>query len=184
MNFYIGDPHFGHKDIINFDNRPFASVEEMDQELIRRWNRRVRDGDDVYIIGDFCYKAEHKPSWYLEQLNGRKHLIIGNHDRETLNDPDAIKMLASVDKMMPVKDGDQNIVLCHFPIAEWRGYYHGVWHIYAHVHGELNNAARFMLTQERALNAGCMLNDYQPSVFDELAFINMNRQIELMGGGH
>lgn len=51
----------------------------MDCVLIENWNRRVRDEDDVYIFGDFCFQTNQEPQWYLERLKGHKHLIQGNH---------------------------------------------------------------------------------------------------------
>ncbi len=81
MNFYIGDTHFGHKSVLEFDSRPFADVEEMDKVMIQRWNSRVQKDDNVYIVGDFAYRNKQPEEWYLEQLNGHKYLIIGNHDR-------------------------------------------------------------------------------------------------------
>ena len=50
--FYISDLHFGHKNILGFDNRPFVDIEQMNNELIRRWNSVVSDGDVVYVLGD------------------------------------------------------------------------------------------------------------------------------------
>jgi calcineurin-like phosphoesterase family protein len=51
-NFYIADLHFGHWNIVRYDNRPFESIEEMDNALIRNWNNVVSDEDTVYILGD------------------------------------------------------------------------------------------------------------------------------------
>ena len=54
--FVIADPHFGDPNIIKFENRPFPSVEEMDQTLIDNWNYRVEEPDDtVYVLGDFSF---------------------------------------------------------------------------------------------------------------------------------
>ena len=50
--FFIADLHFGHKDVIAFDHRPFRDVEEMEDEMIRRWNARVSNDDHVFVIGD------------------------------------------------------------------------------------------------------------------------------------
>lgn len=50
--FFTSDLHFGHENVIKFDNRPFRSVEEMDAELISRWNNKVKKGDLVYVLGD------------------------------------------------------------------------------------------------------------------------------------
>lgn len=55
MNFYISDCHFGHKNIVAYDHRPFFSVDEMDAEMIRNWQSVVSDNDTVYILGDFCW---------------------------------------------------------------------------------------------------------------------------------
>ena len=68
MNFYIGDVHFGHKNAIEFDQRPFGDVEEMDWVMIKKWNYKVSKNDHVYIIGDLIYKSEHEAEWYLKQI--------------------------------------------------------------------------------------------------------------------
>ena len=91
MNLYISDLHFGHKNVILFDHRPFSDVDTMDHCLIQLWNSRVSADDDVYIVGDFCYRSGRTPDWYLRQLNGHKHLIIGNHDKATLDCENAAK---------------------------------------------------------------------------------------------
>ena len=57
MKLYISDLHFGHRNVIGFDHRPFSDVEEMDRVLISLWNSRVSKDDEVYIIGDFCYRT-------------------------------------------------------------------------------------------------------------------------------
>ena len=76
MNLYISDLHFGHKDSINVDHRPFRDVDEMDRCLIKLWNSRVQKNDDIYIVGDFACDNEKPEQWYLRQLRGNKHLIV------------------------------------------------------------------------------------------------------------
>ena len=78
--FYIADTHFGHKNIINFDNRPFSSTKEMEDVIVKNWNSVVTNDDDVYILGDFCWDKEDEWIRILNRLNGRKFLIKGNHD--------------------------------------------------------------------------------------------------------
>ena len=168
MNLYISDLHFGHKNVIGFDHRPFMDVEEMDHCLIKLWNSRVSTDDDVYIVGDFCYRAGNSPDWYLRQLKGHKHLIIGNHDKATLECEKALKHLESIDKMMHVTDGDKQIVLCHYPLAEWYKSRHGSWLIYGHIHGSRDDTYEFMKTREHALNAAACINNYTPSSVNEL----------------
>ena len=168
MNLYISDLHFGHKNVIRFDHRPFASVNEMDHVLIQLWNGRVQADDDVYILGDFAHHNEKPAEWYLRQLKGRKHLVIGNHDGKLLEDAKAMSYFESVEKMMHVTDDGKAICLCHFPLAEWNGYYRGSWHIYGHIHNRLEDTWQLMKTRERALNAGCMINNFTPASFREL----------------
>ena len=68
--YFTSDHHFGHANIIRFCNRPFATVEEMDAELIRRHNEVVGPQDIVVHAGDFAYRSARPPQSYLEQLNG------------------------------------------------------------------------------------------------------------------
>ena len=70
--------------------------------------------------------------------------------------------------MMHITDGDREICLCHFPLAEWNGYFKGSWHIYGHIHNRREETFQFMRTKERALNAGCMINGFVPVTFEEL----------------
>lgn len=168
MNFYISDLHFGHSNVIEFDGRPFSSIEEMDRSMIDLWNRCVTQKDHVYIIGDFAYRNEQPEEWYLSQLNGHKHLIIGNHDKKLLQNEKAMGYFESVDKMMHITDNKKQICLCHFPIAEWNGFYRGHWHIYGHIHNKTRDVFQYLKIFDKALNAGCMIHGYQPVSFDEL----------------
>ena len=168
MRFYIGDMHFGHQNVIKFDNRPFKDWEQMDIELINRWNDVVKPEDEVYILGDFCCRNQKSEEWYLHRLNGTKHLVIGNHDGRLLRNKKAVECFGSIEKMMHIEDRGKHICLCHFPLAEWNGFYKGHWHIYGHIHNQKNEIYQFMKSRKKALNAGCMLHDYMPVSFDTL----------------
>jgi len=168
MIFYTSDLHFGHRNSIDFDNRPVSDVEEMDAWLIKNWNAKVCEKDEVYILGDFAYRNKKPFDWYLQQLKGRKHLIIGNHDGEMLKSDTAMGYFDSVEKMQHVVDGGRHICLCHFPLAEWNGSHRGSWHIYGHIHAGRTETYSFMKAKEKALNAGCMINNYAPVTLEEL----------------
>ena len=79
--FFIADPHFNHKNIIDFEERPFVSVEEMDAILIKNWNNTVCKKEKVFILGDLAWGSKDKIREYIQQLNGIKTLVLGNHDR-------------------------------------------------------------------------------------------------------
>ncbi len=144
MNLYTSDLHFGHANVIGFDHRPFGNLNEMDHVMIKLWNSRVQKDDTVYIVGDLCYRSSHAPEWYLRQLKGHKILILGNHDWQILKNENALRYLEGVEKMMTVRDGERQICLCHYPMAEWDGYHGGSWHIYGHIHNRRDEAYDFI----------------------------------------
>ena len=171
MNYYISDLHFGHKNIIRLDGRPYSSVEENDEALISSWNSTVKPDDDIWIIGDFAWK---NADTYLDRLVGKKHLILGNHDKLT---DSARKKFESVDQMKMIWDtlDGQNVSIhmCHYPMAEWNGYFRGTYHVYGHIHNNKENMAYKIMSQfDKALNAGCMINDYRPVTLKELIVNN------------
>ena len=183
MIYYIGDMHLGHKNVIKYDNRPFETVEEMDAVLIENWNKVVNEDDHVYIIGDFIYRSSHMASFYLKQLKGHKHLIIGNHDLKTIEDEVACSYFDSIERLGYVKDGETDIVMCHYPIAEWNGKRrkkNASYHVYSHIHNRKTPTYDYMKKQKGALNAGCMINDYIPVTLEQLKKNNYyyNKQVE------
>lgn len=80
--FFIADTHFGDEKILRYENRPFESAEQMDEELARRWNRAVGPEDTVFHLGDFSADlGAARDRELLGRLNGKKVLVLGNHDR-------------------------------------------------------------------------------------------------------
>lgn len=81
---FISDTHFGHKNIIEYCDRPFNNVEQMNKEIIKKWNKVVRGGDKVYHLGDFAfYNDKDKMTELVKKLNGDIYLIKGNHDKKS-----------------------------------------------------------------------------------------------------
>lgn len=83
MKYVTGDLHLGHDEIIGYCKRPYPNVKVMDRTITKDHNNIVTDDDDVYIIGDFSLKtAQYRGTLenYVQKLNGRLHLILGNHD--------------------------------------------------------------------------------------------------------
>lgn len=79
---FTADTHFGHKNILSYENSSrgmFSSMEEHDEELIKRWNSVVKKNDNVYHLGDFCLNRKMIPV-LADRLKGYKRLILGNHD--------------------------------------------------------------------------------------------------------
>lgn len=176
MNYYTGDLHFGHANVLKFDHRPFQSVEEMDRVLMEQWNAVVKPEDDVYILGDFCYRSQKDPLWYLERLKGKKHLIRGNHDGYVDKREDIRKHFVSIDDLLHLWDGSREVILCHYPLAEWPRFHRGAYHIYGHIHSKKSGCYSYMEEQEKALNAGCMVNHYTPVTLRQM--IKNNREFQ------
>lgn len=177
-NFYISDTHFGHKNILRYDNRPFFTTTEMDKEMIARWNSAVQPDDTVYILGDFCWKGEDRWFDILEHLNGRKVLIRGNHDPDKMSDRVA-KHFAEVVDYKEVDDAGRKIVLCHYPIPCFKNHFYGWYHLYGHVHvsfeANMMESDKYLMRdlydkQCNMYNVGCMMPwmDYTPRTLDEI----------------
>lgn len=176
MIFYISDLHIGHANCLAFDNRPFKDVEEMNSEIIKRWNSVVTNEDIVCILGDFHWGKE--PEWIsiLEQLNGQKILIQGNHD---ITPQKSRKYFADVKEYKVIDDSGRKVVLSHYPIPCYRNHFYGWYHLYGHVHTsfEFNMMEhdRYLMEQLytrpcEMYNVGCMLPymDYTPRTLDQI----------------
>lgn len=83
--FVISDTHFNHKNIIEYCNRPFKDVEEMNAAMIENWNRVVGPDDYVIHCGDFSLGRIDDTKEIVSQLNGHKILVRGNHDHNTVS---------------------------------------------------------------------------------------------------
>jgi calcineurin-like phosphoesterase family protein len=154
---FTSDHHFGHKRIIELAKRPFASVEEMDEEMIHRWNQFVEPGDMVYHLGDFAF-ADHTP--YLSRLKGQKRLILGNHDHS--NRVNKAKGWATVDSLLHVTLPDSTpMVLCHYAMRVWSRSHHGAIHLYGHSHGNL-------MGDSQSCDVGVDRWDFYPVSMDEI----------------
>jgi calcineurin-like phosphoesterase family protein len=135
MNYFISDLHFGHKNCLAFDNRPFTTIEEHDEYIISSWNDTVGVDDDVYILGDISWYNSTKTIEIFSKLNGRLHLIKGNHDTTVLKNPELRNLFVEItDYKELFIDKDTSIVLCHYPIPCFKNHYYGWYHLYGHVH--------------------------------------------------
>ena len=138
------------------------------------WNKRAQPDDIVYILGDFCHRSEKEPSWYLKRLKGHKILIVGNHDGKLLKNQVALSYFDRVEDMMEVEDGENHLCLCHYPIAEWNGYFRKSWHVYGHIHNKTpKNGYAYKMMKDYyanlpAYNCGVDVCEFEPRTLDEL----------------
>lgn len=177
VEYFIADTHFEHDAIIKFCDRPFESITEMNRTLVENWNNRVTNNDHIYVVGDLFYggrdmASQKKAIEIVRNLNGVKHLITGNHDLPYLANPEYHSLFADINNMRQIKCDGENVFLCHYPIAEWSGYFRGSYHIYGHIHNHKNAAFLHMRNIETALNASVEIIHYMPVTFSELKIYN------------
>jgi calcineurin-like phosphoesterase family protein len=179
MIYFTADLHLGHSNIIRHCERPFANVEEMDETLIANWNKRVRSGDSVYILGDLIFRASASPDGYLAGLNGKKHLILGNHDKDWVKKADLERYFESVAPFAEISAEQQRVSLCHYPMMSWNHMAKGAYMIHGHIHNN-RNADYFPLMRKmpNLLNAGVDINGFRPVGLCELIANNENFKSE------
>lgn len=188
MNYYISDLHFGHKNILRFDNRPYNTTEEMELDLISRWNKQVSNADHVYVLGDFLWKVG-SDEWIriLNKLNGNIHLILGNHDPEHYS-TGVQKRLSEIchykEVTETVDSRPYRLILSHFAILSYYGScYDNTFHLHGHTHvtqeqtlvedfaqlAKSKNPATFN-NLGQMINVGCMMPymNYTPQTFEYL----------------
>lgn len=179
--FFTSDLHFGHENALRFDKRPFASVEEMDAELIRRWNAKVGKRDLVYVLGDMIWKSRKgEAEQIIRSLNGQIILIKGNHDR-FLHNAKAKAALAGVkdydDICVTLENGKKRrCILSHFFIPLYNGHRHKTVHLHGHSHKTDESVMEYMISaflngagyRNEIYNVGCMYWNYEPVTLDEI----------------
>lgn len=194
MNYYISDLHLfcnsQTQSGVNYDNRPFANVDEMHAYILERWNAKVTNGDTVYILGDISLRGRCDALIALvAQLKGKKVLVCGNHD--DLSDYRYKQLFAKICERKELTDcfdgRAYKLVLDHFPILMWNGQHRGTILLYGHTHNSVEDAffqdciARMNQSEElslrrsggkevRAINVGCMKPyiNYEPRTLKEI----------------
>lgn len=192
MNFYIADCHFGHKNILRFDNRPFGDLHQMEEVMIMLWNAAVRKGDTVYILGDFCWGKSDEWLRIIRQLNGTKVLITGNHDLTSFP-PELKNQFADITPFKEIVDNGKNnsgrkVLMSHYPMPFYKRANNDKYYMLCgHVHNTAENQILERLIQElrnnqssfsgahaancgQIYNVGCMMPwmDYTPRTLDEI----------------
>lgn len=128
---FTSDPHFFHNNVIRYCDRPFSSVEEMNEALIRNWNEVVRPGDTVICLGDFSL-AFRPVELFSARLMGDKFLVPGNHDfchsynKKSRSPENREKWIAKYEEhgwhVLPEQEhiniGGHWVKLCHHPYAD------------------------------------------------------------------
>lgn len=164
--FYISDLHFFDKKVIRSANRPHKSLKEMHTDMIVKWNKKVSKNDTVYILGDIAstnnlYETKELIK-ILKCLNGKKVLVIGNHDRKILNNNAFRSCFVKIEEYIRTFDNKKKVILFHFPIEDWESKKKGAIHLHGHIHKkEISHI-------KNRFHVGCDVQRFTPLTLDEI----------------
>lgn len=167
--FFTADTHFCHNNIIKYCNRPFSSIEEMNEVLIKRWNKIVEPNDTIYHLGDFGFAKPDILEKIVKRLNGKIHLILGNHDKNLKGKTDLFESIREINKIyisdltLNTKKKRQGIILCHYAMKVWDRSHYGYWHLYGHSHGTLKYDPNSL-----SMDVGVDCHNYAPISYEKI----------------
>lgn len=206
MRYYIADLHFFHDNLNRtMDCRGFESAEAMNDYIIKKWNSRVRKGDEVILLGDVSLGTAEQTGEILRSLNGRLYLIEGNHDHFVKHRKFDESVFGWVKPYEEMRDNKRKVILCHYPVFCYNGQYRrdgdGVpssYMLYGHVHNTrdemlvndfVRQTAQTMYQSKYAdqpeaipcqmINCFCMFSDYTPLTLDEWIQVDAKRRERL-----
>ena len=172
--YLTADEHYFHTKIIKYCNRPFGSVQEMNEALVVRHNSLVRDRDCVIHIGDFSLSSLEEFISVIMRLNGYHFIMDGSHDM-ALNKFVSLKLdvlndkLCILPKLYEFRYSGHKIALCHYAMLRWWASHHGSLHFFGHSHGKLQHPGR-------AMDVGVDTNEFYPYLIEDVIAKTLNKQ--------
>jgi calcineurin-like phosphoesterase family protein len=174
------DTHWGHANILKFnpETRQYRDVEHMNASMIVAWNSSVAENDLVYHLGDFAFMSAEKARGVLDQINGKKILIAGNHDAKLCKDPGFRNRFEEIHNYHEVNCAGVKVVMLHYPIHEWNQCHRGAVHFHGHVHGKPTGLERY-----RVRDAGMDATGRVVSLMDDMIADALLGEIKTHGDG-
>jgi len=165
--YFTSDTHFYHDNIIKYCNRPFSSVEEMNDRIIENWNDKVSKDSIIFHLGDFAFCNERQLAELVPQLMGTIILIKGNHDSK--NNKFLESIFTEVYSQLYITIEKQSIYLNHFPLLCFP---RRAWNLFGHVHSKpgISNidTSKLKYCTSTQYDVGMDLNNYTPISFYEV----------------
>lgn len=155
--YFISDMHFGHSNIIKYENRPFKNIKEMDANIIKNWNSVVKKDDKVFVLGDVSFYNKEKTAEIIYSLNGYKVLVLGNHDNER-----SLHWWKSVGFDEVIK---YSIIYNDFYILSHEPMYLNENMPYMNIHGHIHN---LKYESKQFFNVSVECIDYTPISFEKI----------------
>lgn len=181
---FTSDLHFGHRNILKFCARPWKSIEEMNEGLIKNWNSVVGKDDIIFNLGDFAFAPDRKWKEILKRLNGHHYLILGNHDITRWPGDKIMELFEGVSHQMILKIDGRTVYLNHYPYlcfgGAWRKPENAVYQLFGHVHSGPNcggtDTNRLVNLFPYQYDVGVDNNDYFPIAWTQVKEI-ISRQV-------
>ena len=174
MIYYIADTHLRDRAIFDKCKRPFKSLEEMENTIINNWNKKVKDDDTVYVLGDLVKDDDFAATSVFNKLKGHKHLIVGNHDCLLLERIKESNLFESVKFIDLIIDNDRKVCVCHYPVMDWMEFNRKGILVYGHIHnktaanGPAYGKIKDFYKDLPAYNCGVDVCGFEPRTLDEL----------------
>lgn len=164
--FFTADTHLAHDGILGITFRKFPTIEDHNEAIIDGINSTVGVNDRLFILGDFCWRAEE--SWFSRIKCKNTQLIFGNHDKAKLG-----KLFQTAEDTTEIKLQGHKIFLSHYPHAYWPASHHGSLHLYGHVHSQREATLDAAFPGRRSMDCGVdnakfLLGQYRPFSEDEV----------------
>lgn len=163
MIWFTADFHLSHKKIIDYCNRPFKNIEEMDAILVNNLKSKLKSKDTLYFLGDLSFKKSAAEFLFEELKDIEIHFIIGNHDSKVVIKL-AKEFCSSVSKLKNINCNNQSITLCHYAMRVWNKSHFNAWNLFAHSHGKLAPIGK-------QYDVGIDNNNFMPISFEQLVVI-------------
>jgi len=158
--FFTADQHYGHFNIIKYCNRPFSTLNNMDEVLIKNHNEVVQKNDIVIHAGDFAWVKTHADAQkYIKRLNGNHIFLVGSHDKW---------MHKSKGQIWEKTIHGYFVVICHYAMRVWARSHFNSWHLFGHTHGGLE-------PQGKSWDIGVDNNNFYPVSFEQIKEIMKDR---------
>ena len=168
MIYFTSDLHFYYKNVIKHANRPYSDEDEMNEGLISNWNKKVKEEDEIYILGDFTMKGTEYATAVLKRLNGKKYLIKGNHDKFVTQETFDNSLLEWVKDYYELQYKNTTFILFHYPIEEWNHYFRGSIHLHGHQHNNSEYNIKNRGNGLKRYDVGVDANKMSPVSVDEI----------------
>lgn len=170
MIYFISDTHFNHINIIEYCNRPFKDVQEMNDFIITRWNEIIEDNDIVYHLGDFALGKKDDINDIVKKLKGQIHLVRGNHDKWNVSTYEELGL--NILRNPPIRLDEYKLILSHTPIPD-KQIPNGYINIHGHIHNKtldecIEKYDSKLYSKNKHINISCDVIEFKPISIEKL----------------